>query len=81
MFRINGYPFVNREEDCTCDIQKVEATCEAAVNRAAPYMVDKDGNALFYVDSFGLRGRVPGECTVCYDKFIDGFKKSQSGDD
>ena len=81
MIRINGYPFVERGADCTCDIQKVESTCEAAVSRKAPYMVDKDGKTLFYVDSFGLRGRVPGECTTCYDQFIDGFKKSQSGDD
>jgi len=78
MFRINGYPFADREAACTCNTQKVEETCNAAVSRKAPYMVDKNGNNLFYVDSFGLRGQVPGECKYCYDTFIRGFKNSQT---
>lgn len=82
MFRINRFPFVDPVEDCACDRPLLERTANAAVKRVAPYMVDSEGTKLFFMDSFGLRGQVPGECDACYAAFIDGFKKSQAaGDD
>ena len=53
-------------KDCQCDIEKISMTMEAAVKRIAPNEVDKDGNRLFYVDSFGWRGPIPGETDECY---------------
>jgi hypothetical protein len=76
MFRINNFPFVDRTPECTCDIKKVEETANAAISRIAPYMVDKDKNKLFYMDSFGMRGPVPGECDLCYETLINKIKES-----
>ena len=79
MFKINRFPFVDPGPECSCDRARLEQVANAAVKRVAPYMVDVDGKQLFYIDSFGLRGQVPGECDACYAVFIEGFKKSQSG--
>ena len=54
-------------ENCKCDIDKIKETMEAAVSRIPPHEVDKDGNKLFYCDSFGYRGPIPGETTECYN--------------
>jgi hypothetical protein len=51
---------------CKCDIELMEKTIKSAVGRQSPYEVDKDGNKLFYVDSFGYRGLIPGETKECY---------------
>jgi hypothetical protein len=53
-------------DNCQCDIDKIKETMEAAVSRRAPWEVDKDGNGLFYCDSFGWRGPIPGETDECY---------------
>jgi hypothetical protein len=53
-------------ENCECNIDTIKTTVEAAISRRAPYEVDKDGNKLFYVDSFGYRGPIPGESPECY---------------
>jgi hypothetical protein len=68
--------FVSRDKDCTCNLEQRQATVDAAVERKAPWVVDKDGNRLFYVDSFGWRGRIPGECNVCYERLIEKLKES-----
>ncbi len=67
--------FVDADENCTCDVEKRQQIIESVVKRVAPYMVDKDDNKLFYVDSFGWRGLIPGECKVCYDRLIEALKK------
>lgn len=53
-------------EDCHCDIEKIKTTMNSAVKRVSPWEVDAQGNRLFYVDSFGYRGQIPGESEVCY---------------
>ena len=66
-------------EDCECDIEKIKETVEAVVKRIAPYEADKDGNKLFYCDSFGYRGPIPGETKECYESMSEARKKANSG--
>jgi hypothetical protein len=63
-------------EDCKCDIDKIKETMEAAVSRRAPWEVDKGGNPLFYCDSFGYRGKIPGETEECYMSMSDARSKA-----
>lgn len=63
-------------DNCKCDVDQIKETMEAAVKRNAPYQVDKDGNKLFYVDSFGYRGPIPGECSECYDAMSKARKEA-----
>jgi hypothetical protein len=72
--RDNGVPFAIPSEKCTCDTAKLDATCKAVYTQRTPWMLDKDGNKLFWVDSFGWRERVPGECDDCYTRFDEGRK-------
>lgn len=69
--RDNGIPFAVPGDKCTCDTAKLDATCKAVYTQRTPWMCDKDGNKLFWVDSFGWRDRVPGECDDCYTCFND----------
>lgn len=56
------------EQKCNCNIELMEQIINAVVskNRKPPYECDKDGNPLFYVDSFGYRDLIPGETRECY---------------
>lgn len=54
-------------DDCPCDIEKIKTTVKSAVVQRTPFMLDVHGKALFSVDSFGFRGRIPGESKECYD--------------
>jgi len=65
-------------EDCQCDIEKISMTMEAAVGRSSGFETDKDGNKLFYVDSFGWRGPIPGETTECYEAMSKARSASQT---
>ncbi|KKN37367.1 hypothetical protein LCGC14_0764310 [marine sediment metagenome] len=65
-------------KDCKCDIEKVKETMEAAVSRRSPWEIDKDGAALFYCDSFGYRGQIPGETKECYQAMSEIRKKASS---
>ncbi len=66
-------------ENCKCDIDKIKETMNAAVKRIAPYEADKDGNKLFYVDSFGWRGPVPGETSECYESMSKARSAASGG--
>jgi hypothetical protein len=68
-------PFVEQDENCTCDVEKRQAIVNSVARRIAPWAVDENGNQLFYVDSFGWRGRIPGECESCYKRLIERLKK------
>jgi len=54
---------------CTCDVGMIADAKSRAVRRIAPFMCDAEGNQLFFVDSFGMRGPFPGECVECYDAY------------
>ena len=64
-------------ENCQCNIDKIKKTMNAAVARRSPWEVDKDGQALFYCDSFGFRGKIPGETEDCYRAMSDARSKAQ----
>ena len=68
--------FADSGEDCTCDFEKRQETLDRAEKRVAPFVVDKDGNELFYLDSFGYRGQIPGECDDCYKRMCEARKKA-----
>lgn len=63
---------------CKCDIDKIKRSMNAAVKRIAPFECDKDGNKLFYVDSFGYRGPVPGETNECYESMSKARSEANS---
>lgn len=51
---------------CKCDIELMKETIKSVTGRKSPWMIDKNGKELFYVDSFGYRGIIPGETEECY---------------
>lgn len=53
-------------ENCSCNLDKIKTTVESAVVQKTPWMLDIHGKGLFSVDSFGFRGRIPGESKECY---------------
>jgi len=72
-------PIFHVAEGCTCDKEAMETACATAVRRVAPFMVDAEGKKLFYVDSFGMRGSLPGECKPCNDLYNAGYLKATAG--
>jgi len=72
--RLEDFPKDFHLDTCTCDLEKIKETKLAAVKRVAPYYVDKDGNQLFYIDSFGWRGPYPGESQECYKALVEKMK-------
>lgn len=70
--------YFKHAENCQCDIDKIKATVESAVTQRSPHMLDKDGNRLFYVDSFGFRGQIPGECKECYEEMSKARAKAMA---
>jgi len=68
--------FVKPGENCACDLEKRQATLDNSEKRVAPFVVDKDGNQLFYIDSFGWRGQIPGECDDCYKRMCEARSKA-----
>ncbi len=70
--------FPTHADPCTCDQDKIDETVKAAVGYKGHRVVDKDGNVLYTVDSFGFRGQFPGEADACYAANV---KKCNEEDD
>ncbi len=65
-------------ENCTCDLEKIAEIKSIATERKGSWVVDKDDNRLVYVDSFGWRGRYPGESNDCYHALIQKLRSQNS---
>ena len=61
---------VHHVEGCTCNLSLINEVIDKVVDRKAPYLVDAEGNPLVYVDSFGFRGKFPGESDICNKEYI-----------
>lgn len=67
-------------EGCSCDLDLMEEIKKRSIKRKSNGMIiDSEGNELLYVDSFGMRGPIPGESKDCYNALIKQIIKDMKG--
>ena len=64
---------------CTCVKRLVAKTKETATRRVGAFLVDAESVPQIYVDSFGFRGKIPGECDECYSKYKEEYNTKNAG--